>query len=102
MNRELELQEQLFKLEKKYENNKIKRAIITILIATIIFFFIGNYLFGINNLIESIITSLVCAVIYFYVSTLVFLFLFNKSTSENNHIKYLEKELRKIREQSTK
>lgn len=102
MNKEWELQKQINEIERKYEKNKFKRNIITIIIATIVFFFIGKALFSIDNIVECIILAFVCAIIYFFVSALAFTYLFTKSESENNHIKYLEDELRKIREQSTK
>lgn len=79
--------------EKLCEKNKTKRALIVIILVSIITFsilIIINKTTGID-ILWTILGSFLFGMFYFYINSIIFLYLFSKSEKENKEINELRK-----------
>lgn len=79
--------------EKLSEKNKTKRALIVIILVSIITFcilIIRNKTTGIE-ILWTLITSFLFGLFYFYINSMIFSYLFSKSEKENKEINELRK-----------
>ena len=90
-----ELQKQYYELERRFESNKTKRAVQTILAFAVAFFALGYYIDRPTGLeILGIAgASIVLAGIYFLINALIFGQLASKSNAENRILEDMKKRL---------
>ena len=90
-----ELQKQYYELEQRFEANKTKRAVQTILAFAVAFFALGYYIDRPTGLeILGIAgASIVLAGIYFLINALIFGQLASKSNAENRILEDMKKRL---------
>ena len=90
-------------LDEKYEQNKLKRSLITIALYSVANMFIAYLVckgqdisFDINIIVDIVIVSVIFAVVSFVVNAAVFGYLFNRSQAERSTLEYLNKKLEEL------
>ena len=105
MNKKDLLWKELCEKEEKFEKNKFKRFVYSIIGLTIVFLVLLIYLDKIQSLKDflcAIPVSIFTAGLYFYINLLIFLPLFKKSEEENKILERLKKEYETLNQEQQK
>lgn len=91
-----ELQKQYYELQKRFEANKTKRAVKTILAFAVAFFavlYMVEKPTGILEIVATIIMSVIWAGFHFWINSIIFIQLCDVSNGENRILEGIKKKL---------
>lgn len=101
-NKIYELRQELAREERRVDDAKLKRCIITILIIGAVFFLLAVKSNEIKNIKDFIITLIACvfgAGFYFWINSMIFFTLASKAQAEDRMLENMRKELAELEKQ---